>query len=121
MKRPEESLQRQVASFLRATVPAPPMGPVWFHVPNGGARSRAEAGIFKAMGVRAGMLDLVFLWRRSFLIELKGPNGSLSLEQKATIADLELLGIPTFVCRSMDEVQAALNEMGVPLLGRIAA
>ncbi len=29
------------------------------HIPNGGARSKAEAGILKAMGVKAGMPDLV--------------------------------------------------------------
>ena len=121
MKRPEEALQRQVASFLRATVPAPPMGPVWFHVPNGGARSRAEAGIFKVMGVKAGVPDLLFLWSRPFAIELKALKGTSSDAQKAMLADLELVGIKTFVCRSMDELQAALNEMRVPLLGRIAA
>lgn len=29
-----------------------------FHIPNGGGRSKAEAGILKAMGVKAGVLDL---------------------------------------------------------------
>lgn len=34
---------------------------VLFHVPNGGKRSRVEGAIFKAMGVRAGIPDLLLL------------------------------------------------------------
>nr|WP_246128725.1 VRR-NUC domain-containing protein [Pleionea sediminis] len=30
-----------------------------FHVPNGGGRSKAEAGILKSLGVKAGVSDLV--------------------------------------------------------------
>ena len=29
-----------------------------FHIPNGGARSKAEGAIFKAMGVKSGVPDL---------------------------------------------------------------
>jgi hypothetical protein len=34
-------------------------GAFYFHCPNGGKRSKAEGGIFKALGVRAGMPDLI--------------------------------------------------------------
>lgn len=118
MNRPEEALHRQVAAYLRAAVPPPPMGPVWFHVPNGGGRSRAEAGILKAMGVKAGVPDLVALWARPFVVELKPASGSLSPDQKVMLADLELAGVRTFVCRSLDAVVAAFDEMGVPLKAR---
>lgn len=55
MQRHEENLHRACVAYLRATLPKP-----WFcfHVPNGGGRSKAEAGILKAMGVLAGMPDL---------------------------------------------------------------
>ena len=45
MKRPEEALQRTVVDWMRAVFPPPPEGPVWFHVPNGGGRSKAEGGV----------------------------------------------------------------------------
>lgn len=40
-------------------VGAHPLAEWLHHSPNGGARSKAEAGIFKAMGVKAGWPDLV--------------------------------------------------------------
>lgn len=58
MKRPEEVLHRACLDYLRATLPKPWI--VW-HTPNGGGRSKAEAGILKAMGVLAGMPDLFVL------------------------------------------------------------
>ena len=61
MKRPEEALHRACVAYLRASLPKP-----WlcFHVPNGGGRSKAEAGILKAMGVLAGMPDLFVMGPR---------------------------------------------------------
>ena len=58
MNRAEEKLQRQLVAYLRAALPAP-----WivFHPANGGGRSKAEAGILKAMGVLAGMPDLLLI------------------------------------------------------------
>lgn len=61
MNRPEEALHRAGVAYLRAALPSP-----WivFHVPNGGGRSKAEAGILKAMGVLAGMPDLFVMGPR---------------------------------------------------------
>ena len=58
MKRPEQALQINLVSALRLMLPEP-----WLvvHVPNGGGRSKAEAGIFKAMGVLAGFPDLLVI------------------------------------------------------------
>lgn len=55
MNRPEEQLHKACVQYLRASLPKP-----WitWHTPNGGGRSKAEAGILKAMGVLAGMPDL---------------------------------------------------------------
>ena len=55
MRRPEEALHRVCVAYLQAALPKPWL--VW-HTPNGGGRSKAEAGILKAMGVVAGMPDL---------------------------------------------------------------
>ena len=54
--RPEEALQRAVASYLDLALPH---DAVWFHPPNGGARSKAEAGIFKA---RSQGPDTIMYW-----------------------------------------------------------
>jgi len=55
MIRAEEQLHRACVAHLQAALPKPWI--VW-HTPNGGGRSKAEAGILKAMGVLAGMPDL---------------------------------------------------------------
>lgn len=62
MKRPEEALHRACVAYLRAALPKP-----WlcWHSANGGGRSKAEAGILKAMGVLAGMPDLFVCGPRS--------------------------------------------------------
>ena len=49
---------------------------VYFHVPNGGSRNAAEGARFKAIGVKAGVPDLVFLaYQRFYLLEFKEPGG----------------------------------------------
>ncbi|MEH6476668.1 MAG: hypothetical protein V7727_13330, partial [Sneathiella sp.] len=52
----EELLQRAVVEWLGWQYPML----LFFVVPNGGGRSKAEAGILKATGVKAGGADLVF-------------------------------------------------------------
>ncbi len=120
MKRPEQHVHRQVVAYLRVALPSPWIA---FHVPNGGGRSKAEAGIFKTLGVRAGVPDLVILGpeRRMICIEFKAPppaRSTLSPAQKDTINALSVLGIPTVVVRSLDEAERVLRDMGVPLKGR---
>lgn len=117
MNRPEQALHRSVVSFLRVVLPKPW---VFFHPANGGARSKAEAGIFKAMGVRAGIPDLVLFGpdRTVACIEFKAPKGSLSPAQKDTIAALAELGIETHIVRSIDEAETVLRGLGVPLKGK---
>ncbi len=78
--RPEEQLHRAIAEWLCWVEPHAE----WFHPPNGGARSKAEAGIFKAMGVMAGVPDLVFTLPphgRTAFVEIKVPGGKLSPAQ----------------------------------------
>lgn len=64
-----------------------------FHVPNGGARSKAEAGRFKAEGVKAGVPD-IFLpvprgnYHGMFIEMKKRKGGKVSAEQKVWLAEL---------------------------------
>jgi hypothetical protein len=118
MKRPEETLHRQVAAFLDVVLPS---DVVWFHCPNGGGRSKAEAGILKAMGVKAGVPDLYILYRGySLFIELKPPKRYLTQVQKDMAQRLTQAGATVCTCHSLDEVEGALRALVPDLRGRAA-
>ena len=115
MKRPEEALQRTVVDWMRAVFPPPPEGPVWFHVPNGGGRSKAEGGVLKAMGTRPGMPDLALLWQgRHAWIELKAAGGRTTTEQRLCHQALMLAGGVVRVCRSLEDVRDFVEVLGIP-------
>ena len=57
--RPEQLLHRAVADYLTLVSRA---GRFWWcHYPAGGARSKIEAAIFKGLGVRAGIYDIIII------------------------------------------------------------
>jgi hypothetical protein len=109
---PEEQLQIAVAEYLALAAP----DLMWFHVPNGEKRSKATAGRLKAMGVRAGVPDLCFILPggASAFIELKAGKGRLTSEQVAFF-DAIPVEVPRAVCRSVEDVAAALMSWGVSL------
>jgi len=72
VNRPEEALHRACLDYLRASLPKPWI--VW-HTPNGGGRSKAEAGILKAMGVLAGMPDLFVMGPGPEVVAPTEPRG----------------------------------------------
>ena len=115
----EQSLQRTVADYLALCVPAPPSGPWWTAVNPIPAKSRAVAGISKAMGLRAGTPDFVLCWRGRFVgIELKAGRGRVSLAQIETHDAITLAGGVVTTCRTLDEVAAFLTTLGVPSRAR---
>lgn len=86
----------QIALFMWAANPdnriAYPELKWMFAIPNGGSRHKAEAGKFRAMGVKAGVLDILLPVKRGewsgLFIEMKRPpkdgkrEGRISSEQK---------------------------------------
>lgn len=77
------------------------------HTPNGGKRTRAEAGRLKAMGVRSGFPDLT-LHKRSGIwmglaIEMKTEVGMPSSDQIEWLRHFHSEGYITAICRSLDE------------------
>jgi hypothetical protein len=91
-----------------------------FAVPNGGARSKATAGMLKAEGVVAGVSDLILLvprcrakitennaasieFKHALCIEMKKKGGYQSPEQKEWQKKVEGHGYKYAVCRSLDE------------------
>lgn len=78
-----------------------------FHVPNGGRRNPKEAARFKAMGVRAGVPDLMLLLPRhgySYLaIELKYGKNTQTQAQKDYERRINANGGVYVVVRSIEE------------------
>ncbi|NIJ40375.1 hypothetical protein FHS78_000645 [Parvibaculum indicum] len=120
MKREEQNTQIQVVRFLDRPLVPPAFV---FHVPNGGKRTPAEARILKAMGVKSGVPDLfVVAPDRTFVaIEMKAKAGSAEKAQKERMAALRECGVCTAICRTLEEVEAAVLGAGVRLRARVAA
>ena len=99
---------------------------VLFAVPNGGGRSRVEAGIMKAEGVTAGVADLILLEARggwgSLCIEMKTRDKGSSRQsasQKTWQAAAERAGNRYAVVRTFAEFRALVTEyMGLPAARR---
>lgn len=120
MRRPEQQLQRSVVDLLQVYQNRGLLA--FAHMPNGGRRSKAEAGAFKAMGVRAGVPDLL-VWTQGsghFAIELKAKAGKLSPAQAAWHDTVSCLGHRVYVCRSVDDVERCLRAEAVPPIGTLA-
>ena len=114
--RPEDAIQRAVAQHLNTRgVP----GLVWWHTPNGGRRTRVEAAIFKAMGVRSGVSDIIAVHNnRIYALELKAKGGRASENQLAFLADIDRAGAYTALVEGLDAALATLEAWGL-LKGRI--
>lgn len=109
MNRPEQKLHIAVAQFLRVAWPADLL---WFHCPNGGARSKPEAALLKVMGTLPGIPDLLFVMPNGQLaaIELKAADGQLSEAQIDVKLRLQALHCGYQVCRTLDDVEATLTR-----------
>lgn len=115
----EEALQRAVVQLLALYEQRDLLA--FAHVPNGERRDPVTGGRLKAMGVRAGVPDLLLWIRggRALGIELKAGLGKISPEQMYWHARVSSLGHRVYVCRSVDEVEAVLRIEGVPAVGKI--
>lgn len=110
-KNPESQIQRAVVQHLHARgVP----GLVFFHVPNGGSRGPIEGAIFKGMGVRAGVSDLILVHAgKIFALELKAPGGRASEAQMAFQSDIDRAGAFTAMPTGLDAALATLEAWGL--------
>lgn len=114
-RRPEDALQSQIVSFSRSNFDRRE----WrlFHVPNGGKRTKAEAGRFVALGVSSGVPDLVLVGPDGFTgwIEVKAPKGVTSGPQDDWAEYLTANGHRYGLVRSLDEFRALLVDWGAPV------
>jgi len=110
-RNPETALQCTIVQHLQARgMP----GLVFFHVPNGGYRTKAEAGILKAMGVRPGVSDLILLHQnKTFALELKAQGGRATEEQMAFLSEADRAGAFTALATGVDAALATLEAWGI--------
>jgi hypothetical protein len=122
MRRPEEALHRQIVELLNVYEARGLLA--FCHPYNGGYRTPAEAGIGTALGVKAGVPDLL-IWLpygKHVCVELKAPlaKARLSPAQIGWIRRMTDMGVAVHVCRSIDEVEAVLRDNGVPAVGQLS-
>lgn len=81
-----------------------------FHVYNGGPRpDKSRASLLRALGVYAGVPDLIFLAKggRIIFIEIKAHKKYLSKKQKAFARMLKYFGFPFYI------ISASNQEEGI--------
>lgn len=117
-QRPEEALQTAVCKFLTFAL----AGNSWFGaIPLGGG-GRLRGATLRRTGSKAGTPDLLILNDgRAIWLELKSEKGRVSDAQLYCHEQLKRARSPVYICRSVDDVIAALTAAGVPLKAEIAA
>ena len=109
--------QEQITTIGWLDLQYPGFAQCTFHVPNGGKRGKAEAGIFKAMGVRRGVSDLVSLFPagqfHGLIVEMKAarPDDSIVTDEQKEFLDLMAsMGFRAEVCRGFVEAQRVYKD-----------
>lgn len=92
-----------------------------FAIPNGGGRSKMEAGKLKAEGVRKGVPDLFLPVScggfHGLFVEMKAHgSGRESVEQKSWHQLLDYQGYKVVTCWGWDQARQAINDYtgGIP-------
>lgn len=123
-RRLEEPIHIAIVRYLESVLPRH-----WIvhHSRNGGL-SKAENGRAKAMGAKAGWLDIVIVGQEEWLdryedgvmvptmwfLEVKDDDGVLSATQKEFIKKLDRLNVKHRVVRSIDDARQALQDWRLP-------
>lgn len=108
-KSPERALHMTVEAFLRR---AWPEHLPYTHFPAGELRDDKTAGKLKAMGLKPGWPDFIFIMpnAQTAFVELKAAGGDLSDVQHALRRHLVKVGCGYAICRSVDEVESTLTR-----------
>lgn len=104
----EDQLQASIVTALRVRY----RDAIVAALPNGGFRTKAEAGILKRTGTLAGMPDLVVALPdgRTCWLEVKTDAGRVSPAQAEMHYRLTSLGHSVFLVRSIEDATAAVNH-----------
>jgi hypothetical protein len=110
-KAPEQSFQRQVATYLLWVL----QPTAWFTSIGHGGGGALRGAILKGLGLKAGVPDILIVHRgRCLFLELKAPKGVVSEEQKIVHKLIASAGGCVAVVRTLDEVKQLLEIWGVP-------
>ena len=113
MRNDEHEVQKAICQYLdmRQTF--------YFAIPNGGKRSKSEAGKFRAEGVKSGIPDLCLIMSGfAYFLEVKrpkngkSPKGRLTENQKNMIDKLTDNGCECAVVYSVADVISQLIDWG---------
>lgn len=106
---PERALHMSVEAFLRHAWPA---HLPYTHFPAGELRDKATAGKLKAMGLKAGWPDFIFILPngQAAFLELKAGRGDLSESQIELRRALVALKCGYAVARSVEDVERTLSR-----------
>ena len=116
---PEQSLQITCVQWWYACVVP---GHAWMTAVNpASAKSKAVAGLSKAMGLVPGVADLLILYRQddappqAAWVELKTRYGALNERQRAFRTAMKGMSVEYHVARSLDEFRALVRDtLGIP-------
>lgn len=101
----EDRITQEIVTWMWNTYPQ--TRKCFFHVPNEGKRGKLEAIRLKAMGVVAGIPDLILAWRgRIYGFEVKTDTGAQSDNQKAIQKSWDENGNPYYIVRSESQFKA---------------
>ena len=87
--------------------------PLIWHIPNGGSRNAMEASNLKTQGVLAGVPDLEIAapGNVTIRIEMKAPDGRVSLAQTGIHRQLRAMGHIIITAYSAEEALQCLREL----------
>jgi hypothetical protein len=98
-------------------------GVIYFHVPNGELRDKRSAAKLRAMGVRAGVADLIFIWNapvhgdprrvRILFLELKAPGRKETPLQTLFADEASTIGCDYAKADSIDDAITILQGFGL--------
>lgn len=132
MKRPEQNLQIGIMNYVRKIMQIENCSRfIAAHVPNGGHRTKSEAGIFKAMGVMAGFADIIVLVHpnevhatpTAFFVEMKAKGGDMEESQIYFEDRVTFMGFKYYLLEAedqrdaLDQFMAIMKENGVDISG----
>lgn len=118
MANPEQAFQRAVAAFLDVALPH---DCYWTAIGHGGG-GELRGAILKGMGLKAGCPDVLIVHGgKAHFIELKAPRGSLSPAQKLAHMAITEAGATVAVCKTLEQIEAALDGWGIALGATVKA
>ena len=112
MAQSEDNLTAKCYQWFHNTFPA--YRDLLFHVPNGGTRNKIEAAKFKAMGVRPGIPDFLFIFMgQLYEIELKRADGGTQSDAQKHVMTLHRMhGAKYYIIDTLEKFKELMFRTG---------